>query len=341
VIVVLVGAALFFPGYDLLRPYGKVRDNLDLFQKPRFRWLPFEWPLAWFMADKDSAVASLDEPGKLLHLTDLNPTHSEAAYFTPSARHEVALLTRMPFKKFPVSLAAHSQPLAGWVGSGRHRRAFALAPYETQRIALPLSLRCHAFYRTLDVYCYSIQIVTTSPLEPNTIYPRDYYDSIGPFVRWTTDPRSTFATTSVSPGILSDGGRLLWGWQALEMPGPDGSRFRWAGEATESAVVLRAAQKCDHVLRATAQCPVTLETEILWNGRSLGKWTITPDQGFYSLRIAAGDMREGENVLGLRHQNLWQPTVVHGPPGGNDQRWLAVHYLRFDLEPVNRVGGKP
>jgi len=333
-VAALAGAALFFPGYDLLTPYGKVRDNLDLFQKSRFRWLPFEWHLAWFMSDKDSAVVGLGELGKLLRLTDLNPTYSDNAYFVPSKRHEVALLSRIPFPKFPVALAARSQPLSGWVESGRHRRTFDLAPYETRQVRLPLSLRRRAYYRSLGVvYCYSIDIITTSPLEPNTIFPKDYYQELGPFVRWFADERATSPTASVAPDNPSDGGRLLWGWQAPEKPGPDGMRLRWAGEATESAIVLRAEEKREYTLRVTAQCPVTVETDVLWNGRSVGKRVIRPDQGNYSQTIEAADVRDGENVLRLRHARLWQPRVVHGAIAGNDERWLAVHCLRIALEP--------
>jgi hypothetical protein len=336
VVVALAGAALFFPGYDLLRPYGKVRDNLDLLQKPRFRWLPFEWHLAWFMADKESATVSLGEFGKLLRLTDLNPTHSEEGYFTPLARHEVALLTRIPFPEFPISLATHSLPLAGQVRSGRNRHSFALAPHETQLLRLPLSLRCYASYRTLGVYCYSIEIVATSPLESNTIYPEDFYSQIGPFVRWFADPRATSATASVVPDNPGDAGRLLWGWQAPETPNEQGLRVRWAGEATESAVVLRAAQKRDHILRVVAQCPVVMETDVLWNGRLLDTWLISPEKGVFSRQIRADDLREGENVLCLRHRRLWQPLALFGAKASDDDRWLAIHYQRFELEPTNR-----
>jgi hypothetical protein len=65
----------------------------------------------------------------------------------------------------------------------------------------------------------------------------------------------------------------------------------------------------------------------------VGKWVIRPDQGNYSQTIEAADVRDGENVLRLRHAKLWQPRVVHGAIAGNDERWLAVHYLRVALEP--------
>jgi len=334
VVIVLAGAGLFFPGHDLLTPYGKMRDNLELSQKPRFRWLPFEWHLAWFMSGKSSAVVSLGKLGQCLHMTDLNPTYSENGYFIPSSRHQVALLTRIPLREFPVPLTAHGQSLSGWVRSGRDRFVFSLAPYETQLVRLPLALRRHAVHRTMEIYCYSIEIVTTSPLERNAIYPKDYYERIGPFVRWFADEWSTSATASLSPDDPRDSGRLLWGWHAPELLDERGMRRRWAGEATESAVVLAAAQKGDHILRVTAECAVAMETDLFWNGRQRGKWLIGPGKGVFSQPIEGANVRLGRNILCLRHRWLWQPTAINQPGATNDDRWLAVHYERFELEPA-------
>jgi len=333
-VAALVGAGLFFPGYDLLTPYGKVRDNYDLFLKPRFRWLPFEWHLAFFVPDKPYAVIGLGDLGKVLRLTDWNPTNKVEGYFTGSGYHEVAVLSFVPLETVPLRLAARSQPQSGWIRSNGRRRAFSLAPYETRVVQVPLTLRDFAAYPRIRIYCYPLELVTTSPLEPNTIYPASYYARMGPFVQWHTSSRPTSPSVSVVPDDPRDAAQLLWGWHAPEPSDGQGMRQRWAGEATESALILSVSQPRDYVLRVAAESPVAMETEVVWNGRPLDKWFIGPGKGTFSRRIAAAEVRAGDNVLCLRHQWLYQPHAVFEAVPESDTRWLAVHYLRFELDPA-------
>jgi len=332
VVGLLLGAALFFPGPDLLRPYGAMRDNFELFLQPRFQWLPFEWHLSHFVCDKPSRLITVGKAVRILPLSLLNPTYSEKAYFAGSARHEAALLSYVPCDSFPIRLAARAKPLAGWLASGRNRVPFSLAPYETAVYRVPLTLRDRSTFRGFDVYSYPVEIATTSPLGDNHIFPKSYYRRLGVFVHWVADERPATATATVVPDDPRDAGRLLWGWHAPEPPDTRGLCRRWSGEATESAVIMTVKDKRDYVLRATADCPVAIETEVVWNGRTVGTWRIAPGQESYVQPIAAADVRVGDNILALRHKSLWQPPAVPGADGKSTVRQLAVHYSRFSLE---------
>jgi len=327
----LAGAALFFPGYDLFSPYGKVRDNLDLFQKPRFRWLPFEWNLAWFMADKTSAVADLGTVGKVLRLTDMNPTFDERGYFLSGRRHDVALLTRKPMERIAVRLAARSRRCEGRILSGKNRARFSLEPFETKIVQIPLGLRGHAFYRRFDVYCYIISFRVETPLEADTIYPEGYYKQLGPFLRWLGDAPPPSASTAVVPDEPACAADLLWGWHAPEPPQGSPLRTRWAGEAMESAVVVAGERPRDCILEIEAECPTVEGVECLWNGRRLGKRFLGPGKADLRFPLPAALVRAGGNVLVLRHDWLWQPSVLFGDSATGDSRSLAVHYRRIAL----------
>ncbi|MCX8036139.1 MAG: hypothetical protein N3D11_03600 [Candidatus Sumerlaeia bacterium] len=330
----LVAAGLYFPGYDLLTAYGKVRDNYDLFLKPRFRWLPFEWHLAIFIADRPGAMIDLGRTGKFLRLTERNPTHNEYAYFTVSARHQTALMTFTPRSHFPIRLTARSAPMAGWIGDGRRRQSFSLQPYESRVVAAPLWLRDRTDFSSFSLFTYALQIATTSLLEPNHIYPKEYFHAVGPFVSWLTDDRpSTPSQPSIFPDNPQDAKYLLWGWYGLERPDANGRQFRWAGESNESAVVLPAPLSCDSILRVVAECPVAMETQVVWNGRVVATWTIGPGRGEFQSALAAGQVREGDNILSLRHRWLWQPCALFWPDKQADTRWLSVHYLELTLAP--------
>jgi multisubunit Na+/H+ antiporter MnhG subunit len=328
----LLAGGLFFPGPDLLCPYGKVRDNFELFLKPRFRWLPFEWHLTHFVCDKPPLLITVGKVVRILPLSLLNPTYSHKAYFVGSARHEVAILSYLPSDTFPIRLTARTKPQAGWLASGRNRVAFSLAPYESAVFRVPLTLRDRATFAGFDVYSYPLEIITTPSLGDNEIYPKRYYRRLGAFVHWVADERPATATVTVVPDDPRDVGRLLWGWHAPEPPDERGLCRRWAGEARESAVLMPVKGRRDYVLRATADCPVVMETEVVWNGRTLGTWRIAPGQESYSQPISAADVREGDNILCLRHKNLWEPPAAPGADGNVVVRQLAVHYRRFSLE---------
>ncbi|MBM3334606.1 hypothetical protein FJY63_08080 [Candidatus Sumerlaeota bacterium] len=228
-----------------------------------------------------------------------------------------------------IRLTARSQTMTGWLQSGHSRRDFSLSPYETCLFRLPLALRSQTLNRKSEVYCYPVTIRTQSPLEHNTIYPSAYYNEVGPFVQWMTSEKSTTGVISVVPDDPRDAGWLLWGWNAPEPPDERGLCLRWAGEATESAVVLPATPGGNYALRVEAECPIELETEAFWNGISLAKWIIGPGKKSITQPLAPAHVVQRENVLCLRHKSLWQPSVALKHPV--DDRYLAVHYHRFEL----------
>jgi hypothetical protein len=334
VVAVLIAAGLYFPGYDLISPYGKIRDNIALFQKPRFRWLPFEWSLAWFLHDTDRAVVDFGERGKIVRLTDLNPTDDSYAYFLSSHRHQVAVVTRMPLDSYPVRIAARARPQAGWIRSGDNETVFSLGAYESAIVDIPLAVRGHAKYRWTDVYCHLIEFGTSTPLESNTIYPEDYYRRIGPFIDWLASDERPTSSVQIVPDEPRDSGRLLWGWLAPEAP-VDGKRVRWAGEAKESAFVATIDPAADLLLQVAAETPVTVETTLVCNGIALDPQEIGPGKTNCRWTVAGDLLRKGENILAFRHDRLWQPAQL--ADSSRDHRWLAVHYLAITLRPADAM----
>lgn len=331
-VVVLAAAGLYFPGPDLLPPYGKIRDNMALFQKPRFRPLPLEWHLIWFMPDTTASFAGLQGVGKLVRLTDLNPTFDPVAYFTPGRRHEVAVLSVKPVESIRVRLAARSAKHEGWVRSGSRTLGFALGPCESRLLDIPLSLRGKAHYRRLEVYCYLVEFAIDDSPEPNDIYPAEYFDRLGLFIDWeAVDELDGSEALAIVPDKPRHSGRLLWGWHAPEPRDAAGMQRRWAGEALESAVSLGTIDMEAPVLRIEAECPIPIETEVIWNGRSLGTHTIGPGAKTLSFDLTPGEVRLAENILCLRHDRLWRPADFTPGKEDPDNRMLAVHYSRIEV----------